>query len=64
MTGWYLDEANDISPDGRYIVGRALSPQNGFVAYLAVIPEPSQWLMALQVAGIAVAAQRCRASRK
>jgi len=64
MTGWYLDEANDISPDGRYIVGRALSPKNGFVAYLAVIPEPSQWLMALQVAGIAVAAQRCRASRK
>lgn len=59
-TGWYLDEANDISPDGRFIVGRARSPQNEFVAYLAVIPEPSQWLMALQVAAIALAAQRCR----
>lgn len=63
LTGWNISEANDVSADGRVIVGRARTPQNQFVGFVAVIPEPSQWLMAFQVAAIAVVAQRCRARK-
>jgi uncharacterized membrane protein len=35
LTGWSLSEANDVTPDGRFIVGTALNPSGNFEAYWA-----------------------------
>jgi probable HAF family extracellular repeat protein len=35
LTNWSLSEANDVTPDGRIIVGTALNPSGNFEAYWA-----------------------------
>lgn len=40
LEGWNLWSANDISPDGQYIVGGAIDPEGRGQAYLVRIPTP------------------------
>ena len=41
LAGWTLVQANDISDDGRVIVGTGINPQGNQEAWAAIIPEPS-----------------------
>lgn len=44
LTGWQLQAAYSVSPDGRAIVGYGLNPHGNREAWLAIIPEPSTTL--------------------
>jgi hypothetical protein len=59
LAGWRLDEATDISPNGRFIVGKGLNPEGRTAAWLVRLdrpifaPEPSTALLAaLSLAGM------------
>jgi probable HAF family extracellular repeat protein len=57
LTGWTLTSANDISPDGRFIVGSGINPDGNTEAWLVrldqpiFIPEPAT--LALMLIGAA-----------
>ncbi len=53
LAGWTLRQANDISADGRVIVGYGVNPSGDTEAWVAVIPEPAT--LGLLAAGAAVA---------
>lgn len=38
LTGWYLDQARDVSADGSTIVGYGINPNGEYEAWLAVLP--------------------------
>lgn len=50
-SGWILEEATDISSDGRTIVGFGTNPAGETEAWIAVVPEPSAELFL----GVAIA---------
>lgn len=54
LTGWKLETAEDMSSDGRTIVGMAIDPQGQQVAYVAFVPEPEAFV--LISAGVALIA--------
>lgn len=45
LSGWILQEANDISIDGTVIVGTGINPLGQTEAYVAFIPEPATMLL-------------------
>ncbi len=45
LDGWQLTMANDISSDGRFIVGRGINPSGIEEAWLASVPEPSTFVL-------------------
>jgi probable HAF family extracellular repeat protein len=47
LTGWALQQALDISRDGRAIVGYAINPTGNQEAFLATIPEPTTWWLSI-----------------
>jgi uncharacterized membrane protein len=51
IAGWHLEQVRAISDDGHAIVGYGQFSGGGTRAFLAVIPEPSTWL--LLAAGLA-----------
>ncbi|CAK9078657.1 PEP-CTERM sorting domain-containing protein [Durusdinium trenchii] len=46
LTGWTLDEARGITADGRAIVGTGTNPNGRSEAWVAVVPEPSSFVLA------------------
>ncbi len=46
LSGWLLSSAFDVSADGRTIVGVGLNPTGDAEAWIAVIPEPSTFVLA------------------
>jgi hypothetical protein len=46
VQGWTLEEATDISDDGRTILGYGINPQGETEAWIATIPEPSTFIIA------------------
>ncbi|MGD9648025.1 MAG: hypothetical protein AB7U73_20095 [Pirellulales bacterium] len=46
LTGWTLSTATDISPDGRTIVGTGTNPLGRTEAWIAIVPEPSSFVLA------------------
>jgi probable HAF family extracellular repeat protein len=45
VTGWTLWEANGISDDGSVIVGNGINPGGSVEGWIAVIPEPSHFIL-------------------
>ena len=45
LRGWQLDYVEDISGDGRVIVGRGRNPAGNFEGWVVVIPEPATGLL-------------------
>jgi uncharacterized membrane protein len=45
LTGWTLQNALDVSSDGRTIVGFGQNPEGEAVGWIVVIPEPSTGLL-------------------
>lgn len=41
LTGWELQQANDVSFDGRVVVGNALDPSGEYRPFVAYVPEPA-----------------------
>jgi predicted hydrolase (HD superfamily) len=41
LTGWTLEAATDISPNGRTIVGNGTNPNGDLEAWIAIIPGPA-----------------------
>lgn len=62
LEGWTLLGANDVSADGRTIVGSGINPAGQTEACIAVIPEPSTTL--LLGVGLAALAVRSRDPRR
>lgn len=60
ITGWTLVDATGVSGDGLTIVGNGIDPTGHAQAWMATIPEPSTWAMAL-IGGIFLLAARRRA---
>ena len=58
FTGWKLHSVDDISADGRTIVGLGTNPDGNIEVWIATIPEPSTAL--LLGMGLAVLAIRTR----
>ncbi len=46
LTGWELNAALDVSADGRTIVGHGTNPDGDTEAFVAVVPEPSTFVLA------------------
>ena len=46
VQGWTLEEATDISDDGRTILGYGINPRGEAEAWIATIPEPSTFIIA------------------
>lgn len=46
LTGWELNAALDVSADGRTIVGHGKNPDGRSEAFIAVVPEPSAFVLA------------------
>jgi hypothetical protein len=61
LEGWQLTRANDISADGRVIVGEGINPDGTLEAWLAIIPEPST--LTLAIAALALPFAGCRRLR-
>jgi probable HAF family extracellular repeat protein len=64
LAGWTLYSADDISADGRVIVGAGRNPQGGFESWRAVVPEPPAWQLAAGLAMLLLAHCRCGANRR
>jgi uncharacterized membrane protein len=65
LSGWTLFTAEDVSDDGRTVVGRGLDPDGLQEAWVAVLPEPAAWLadgaaLAVLLAGSALGRRRGR----
>jgi len=62
LEGWALEEAHGVSDDGFTVVGWGYNPVGDKEAWIAVIPEPTSFLMLL-VGGLALMQRRqqCRA---
>jgi hypothetical protein len=45
LTAWTLTVANDISDDGRIIVGAGINPSGLPEGWMATVPEPSTFVM-------------------
>ncbi len=45
LTGWTLEEARDVSDDGRVIIGQGINPSGQIEGWIAVVPEPSTTLL-------------------
>jgi probable HAF family extracellular repeat protein len=59
VTGWTLEQVQDISPDGTIVVGQAMLTATGESrAFIAVIPAPGS--AAVILAGVAIAMRRRR----
>jgi probable HAF family extracellular repeat protein len=54
LTGWDLRWANDISADGRVVVGRGINPDGNTEAWMAVIPEPATLLMSVPLFAVGI----------
>ena len=52
LTGWTLTDAEGVSADGRTIVGRGINPQGQNEAWIATVPEPSSFTLALSGLGV------------
>ncbi len=59
LSGWTLQEATGISDDGRVITGTGRNPSGQTEAWLAVIPEPSSFVL-VTIAAMCVARRRGR----
>ncbi len=46
LSGWKLGVAFDVSADGRTIVGFGINPEGNQEAWIAVVPEPSTFVLA------------------
>jgi len=62
LIGWRLWAANDVSSDGRYVVGRG-SHSGGEEAWIADLPEPSFGLLAGALALIGLHRRAVRSGR-
>ena len=59
LTGWTLQNATDVSADGRTIVGYGLDPAGNTEAWIATVPEPAAaGLMAVVVTALSSARRR------
>lgn len=57
-SGWFLWEARDITPDGRYILGTAVNADGVYQSYVIdTVPEPAS-MLALAVPLIGYIARR------
>jgi uncharacterized membrane protein len=66
MTGWTLDVAYAISPNGRWVVGTGETPQGNREGFIADLPEPggaTSALAALLALGALAARRRSRGRR-
>lgn len=52
LTGWTLIDATAVSADGRTIVGAGTNPQGNSEAWIATVPEPSSFTLALSGLGV------------
>jgi uncharacterized membrane protein len=65
LTGWRLNEATGISADGLTIAGNGINPDGFQEAWIATIPEPSTWTLAVfGAAGLAYSLLRRRATHR
>jgi hypothetical protein len=63
LSGWTLETAAAITPDGQTIVGTGIGPQNLGEAWIVTIPEPATGLLVmLGVLGLAVSHRRAGVS--
>jgi probable HAF family extracellular repeat protein len=63
LAGWTLYSADDISADGRVIVGTGRNPQGGYESWRAVlVPEPPAWQLAAGLAIWLLAHRHCGAN--
>ncbi|MBK7951642.1 MAG: PEP-CTERM sorting domain-containing protein [Deltaproteobacteria bacterium] len=59
LAGWQLLSVNDISADGRTVVGRAINPIGHNEAFVAVIPEPGVSLfLGIGLVGLSASSSR------
>ena len=59
LRGWRLTVAEDISRDGKTIVGWGVNPSGQTEGWIAVIPEPSTvFLMGMGLIGLGIRSQR------
>jgi probable HAF family extracellular repeat protein len=58
LQGWTLEEATDISDDGRTILGYGTNPRGETEAWIATIPEPPTCILAALAVGALVLLSR------
>jgi hypothetical protein len=64
LTGWRLGWASGVSADGRTIVGTGINPFGGTEGWIATVPEPSTWALALWGAlGLLIISRHWRSGR-